>query len=438
MDTILRIIQVILALSILVIFHEFGHYTFARLFKIRVEQFYLFFPPAIFKWKPKKSDTEFGIGSIPLGGFCKISGMIDESLDTNQMKHDPQPWEFRSKPAWKRLFVMSGGVLFNFILAFILFSAIMNTWGTQYLKNSDAKYGIEVNDLAKEIGFRSGDKILSFDGEAIDDFNDLQVTLARNQAKTATVIRQGDTINIDIDPVYIPAILNTPGMFAPATPIAIASVPDTSINASANLLANDRFISVDTVKVVTLYELKSALNLYKGKRVDFRFLRGDQIKTIPLQVSENATIGVLLASDISDMNITRIDYNFFSSIPAGWDKFSSTLSNYIKELGLIFQPKTQAYKSVGSFIAIGKIFPTSWDWRIFWNICAWLSVMLGVMNLLPIPGLDGGHILFTLYEIITRKKPSDRFLINAQIVGMAILFLLIFVAFGNDIMRLIN
>lgn len=436
MDVIIRIIQVILALSILVVIHEFGHFVFARLFKIRVEKFYLFFPPAIFKYKPKNSDTEWGIGSIPLGGFCKISGMIDESMDKETMAQEPQPWEYRTKPAWQRLLVISGGVLFNFIFAMILYSAILYTWGEEYLKNDDAKYGIQTNSLSAEMGFRDGDRILAFDDVAPDNFAELQIDLVRSQAKTATVLRHGDTIVLELDQDYIPAILNTPGMFMLATPVAVAQVPDTSINASAGLMAGDRFVKVADTDIHSFSGLQSALAKHKGEITPIEFRRGEELITQHLQVDENGKIEVILQNDISDFHITQKEYTIFSAIPAGVTKAFSTIGDYIKELGLIFSPKTEAYKSVGSFIAIGSIFPTAWNWEAFWNIVALLSVMLAVINLLPIPALDGGHIVFTLYEMITGRKPSDKFMEYAQMAGMIFLLLIMFLAFGNDILRL--
>ncbi|MBO7764645.1 MAG: RIP metalloprotease RseP [Bacteroidales bacterium] len=436
MDVIIRIIQVILALSILVVIHEFGHFVFARLFKIRVEKFYLFFPPAIFKYKPKNSDTEWGIGSIPLGGFCKISGMIDESMDKETMAQEPQPWEYRTKPAWQRLLVISGGVLFNFIFAMILYSAILYTWGEEYLKNDDAKYGIQTNSLSAEMGFRDGDRILAFDDMVPDNFAELQIDLVRSQAKTATVLRHGDTIVLELDQDYIPAILNTPGMFMLATPVAVAQVPDTSINASAGLMAGDRFVKVADTDIHSFSGLQSALAKHKGEITPIEFRRGEELITQHLQVDENGKIEVILQNDISDFHITQKEYTIFSAIPAGVTKAFSTIGDYIKELGLIFSPKTEAYKSVGSFIAIGSIFPTAWNWEAFWNIVALLSVMLAVINLLPIPALDGGHIVFTLYEMITGRKPSDKFMEYAQMAGMIFLLLIMFLAFGNDILRL--
>lgn len=439
MDIIIRVIQVILALSLLVLVHEFGHYIFARIFKIRVEKFYLFFPPALFKYKPKNSDTEFGIGMIPLGGFCKISGMIDESMDKEAMKQEPKPWEFRTRPAWQRLFVMAGGVLMNVVLAFVLFSLILFTWGEEYIKTEDAIYGIEVNPLAEEIGFKRGDKIIAFDNNPVgENFYELQVDLIRNEVSTVTVIRDNDTLDIKIDSEYIPAMLNTPGMFMLRTPIAIGGFPDSSINASSGIKPGDRIIRVAERDAMFYDQLQSALAPLSGTQTALTVIRENSELTFPIEVNNEGRIEVFLQSDISNIKITTKEYSLLEAIPAGISKTFSTITNYIKELGLIFSPKTEAYKSVGSFIAIGSIFPTQWNWEIFWNITALLSVMLAVMNLLPIPALDGGHIIFTIYEMITGRKPSDKFMEIAQVIGMIFLFTLMIFAFGNDIMRLIR
>lgn len=439
MDVIIKIVQVILALSILVLVHEFGHFFFARLFKIRVEKFYLFFDPwfSIFKFKPKNSDTEYGIGWLPLGGYCKISGMIDESMDKEALKQEPQPWEFRSKPAWQRFFVMFGGVFFNFILAILIYSATLFTWGEEYLRNEDAVYGVQCNDLAKEIGFENGDRIISFDGEKVEKFNELQVVLARNQAQTSQVIRSDQSKEISIDPVFIPAVLNTPGMFSLRVPFQVLSVPDSSINASAGLMAGDRIVGIDSTKAFTIQDIQTILQANKGDSVTAIVQRGEEQISKRLAVDENGMIGVALDGDLYKyFKITTSEFSVLTAIPAGANKAVSTIANYLKELKLIFSPKTEAYKSVGSFIAIGNIFPSAWDWQIFWNLTAWLSIMLAVVNLLPIPALDGGHILFLLYEIVTRRKPSDKFLEYAQVAGMLVLLAIMFLAFGNDIYRL--
>jgi len=439
MVILIKILQVVAALSLLVLVHEFGHFVFARLFKIRVEKFYLFFDPwfSLFKFKPKGSDTEYGIGWLPLGGYCKISGMIDESMDKEALKEEPKPWEFRSKPAWQRFFVMFGGVFFNFILAILIYSATLFTWGEEYLKNEDAIYGVQCNELAREIGFKNGDKIISVDGQPVEKFQDIQIDIARNQAGSVKVLRDGAEVTININPNYIPAILNTPGMFTLRVPFEILSIPDSSLNANAGLMPGDRVSEVDSQKVFIVQDIQEILKQHKSDTVNCVINRGGVMIPKKLLVDTAGRIGVYLNTDIHKFfKVTKVNYSLLEAIPSGISKTVSTLTNYVKELGLIFSPKTEAYKSVGSFIAIGSIFPNSWEWDIFWNITAWLSIMLAVINLIPIPALDGGHILFLFYEIITGRKPSDKFLEIAQVIGMLILLAIMFLAFGNDIARL--
>lgn len=439
MTILLKIIQLILSLSLIVLVHEFGHYIFARIFKIRVEKFYLFFPPAIFKFKPKNSDTEFGIGSIPLGGFCKISGMIDESMDKEAMAKPPQPWELRSRPAWQKFFVFIGGVLMNVVTAVIIYIGILFTWGEQYIKTEDAVYGISTNDLSKELGFKDGDKLIAFDAEPVpDNFAELQINLVRNQTKDVTVLRNGDTTVVSIDQVYLPAMLNTPGMFSLRAPIAVGSIPDSSLNAGAGLQPGDKFLAVAGSEASFVDELHSNLAAHKGENTTLQVLRDGDTLDIPVKVGDDGRIGILLQADISDINITEKNFSMLEAIPAGFRQAFSSIGNYVKELGLIFSPKTEAYKSVGSFITIGSIFPSVWNWQIFWNITALLCIMLAVLNILPIPALDGGHLVFCIYEMITGKKPSDRFMEVTQVIGMAILFMLMILAFGNDIARLFH
>lgn len=438
----LKILQVIMALGLLVIVHEFGHFLFARLFKIRVDKFYLFFDAwfSLFKYKPKNSDTEYGIGWLPLGGYCKISGMIDESMDVDAMKQPPQPWEFRTKPAWQRLLVMFGGVLFNFLLAIFIYWGIMLAWDENYIKNSDVDTGVYVSELGKEIGFQDGDKIISFEDVVTDRFEDLQIDLIRTQAKYAKVIRGGDTVTVTIDPSYIPAILQSlkkERMFEYGLPFEISEIPNSSINIKSGLKVKDRIMAVNGQSSGMLFEVKDNLEKHKGDTIVATVARGDELVLLPLAVDKAGMIGVVVNVNPQDFyKVTSKKYNVLTAFPAGVKKATSTVSNYLKELKLIASPKTEAYKSVGSFIAIGKIFPDKWNWRIFWNITAFLSVMLAVLNLLPIPALDGGHIAFTLYEIITGRKPSDKFLEYAQIVGMVLLLGLMVLAFGNDIWSL--
>ncbi len=451
----IKIAQVVLALSFLILIHEFGHFLFAKLFKTRVEKFYLFFNPQISLFRCKRIDgklkvrffsrnngewdecpnTEYGIGWLPLGGYCAISGMIDETTTKEDLASEPQPWEFRSKPAWQRFFIMFGGVFFNFILAIILYAAILGTWGEEYLRTEDASYGIAVNDLSYKMGFRNGDRILSIDGVPTDNFATLQIDMIRAKATEALVLRDGDTVRIAIDPVYIPAMLNTPGMFGLAFPFVVGEVPETSINRDSDLAAGDRIEAIDGKEMFLVPDIREELGNHKNASVVARILReGDMVIESELQVDSAGMVGVVLDADPSKyFNVTTHTYNALSAIPAGARKAWKTITDYVKELGLIFSPKTEAYKSVGSFIAIGKVFPAAWDWYKFWSLSALFSIMLGVLNILPIPALDGGHILFLLVEMITGRKPSDKFLQIAEYIGMAILLGLMILAFGNDI-----
>ena len=438
MDVIIKVIQVIFALSILVLVHELGHFMFARMFKIRVDKFYLFFDAgfALFRYKPKNSDTEYGIGWLPLGGYCKISGMVDESLDTKGLSEPPKEYEFRSKPAWQRLLVMAGGVLFNLIFAVFLYCAIMFAWGDEYLKNDDATFGIVVNSVSHDMGFRNGDKIIAFDEYKPEKFHELQIDLVRLQAERATVLRRGEVITFNIDPRFLPAAINTPRIFEIAYPFEIGEIPENSINLESGIMTGDRITGINDLPMYLTQDIQTELKSHKGETITLNLLRSGEELVINVAVDTAGLIQIHLADPSHYFHFTRHEYNILSAVPAGLKLTVKTVGNYIKDLGLIFSPKTEAYKSVGSVIAIGSIFPSKWNWEFFWNITAMLSIMLAVINLLPIPALDGGHIVFTLYEIITRRKPSDRFLEIAQIIGMIILFTIIILAFGNDIARL--
>lgn len=434
MIVLIKILQVILALSVLILIHEFGHFIFAKMFRIRVEKFYLFFDAgfSLFRFKPKNSETEYGIGWLPLGGYCKIAGMIDESMDTESLKSEPKPWEFRSKPAWQRLLVMFGGVLFNFIFAILVYIGIMAGWGESYISNEDNE--IYVNELAYEMGFRNGDRILKFDDYTPERFEMLQADMARQTAKKATVLRDGDTLDIYIDQSMIGDVLNTPGMFDLAIPFVVDNIPETSPNFQAGLKRGDRIAAIDGKPVEFLQDSRKMLPDYAGRNVDITVIRDNDTLRMPVQVDTNGLIGIYAAIP----GIKTMDYTVISAVPAGIKHTFTTIGGYLQDLKLVFTPSTEAYKSVGSFIAMGQIFPAAWDWYRFLNILALLSIMLGVMNLIPIPALDGGHILFTLYEMITGKKPSDKFLAAAQMVGMIILLGIMVLAFGNDIGRLIK
>ena len=443
MIVLMKTLQVILALGILILIHEFGHFFFAKLFGIKVDKFYLFFDAwgvKLFstksKWflkicpKAAEWETEYGIGWLPRGGYCKICGMIDESMDTEQMKNDPQPWEFRFKPAWQRLFVMAGGVLFNFIFAIIMYISILGIWGESYISNDDKQ--IYVSELADEMGFRNGDHIISYDDYIPENFGMLQADLARQMAQKATVLRGCDTVDIYIDHNRIGDVLKTPGMFDLAMPFVVDSIPESSLNAGADLVKGDRIIAINGNEIEFVQDAWPVLEVNSGAAVEVSVVRGTDTLARTFQVDTTGKLGVLLVQP----ELATKEYGFFSAIPAGFTKTFSTIGGYLKDLKLVFTPSTEAYKSVGSFISIGQIFPSYWDWHSFLNIIALLSIMLGVMNLIPIPALDGGHIVFTLYEIITRRKPSDKFLEVMQIIGMILIFGLMILAFGNDIIRL--
>ncbi len=440
----MKVLQVILALSILIVFHELGHYTFAKIFHIRVEKFFLFFDAGgkfIFsskrsRWftklfpKALEKETEYGIGWLPLGGYCKIAGMIDESMDTDQLKREPQSWEFRTHNPWQRLLVMSGGVLYNFIFAVIVFISIMAIWGDSYVSNEGAK--IYPNKLAEQMGFRAGDEILALDGYRPQNFGTLQADLARRGVKKATVLRDGDTLTLYIDRNMTDEILNSELMFDLAIPFVVDSVSAESANKA--LLKGDHIIAFDGQEVSFLQDSRVVLASLSGRTVPATVVRGADTLQVPVQVDSTGRIGVFMHTP----SVVNQHYNVLQAIPAGLRMTGEMISGYVDDLRLLANPSTGAYKSVGSFIAIGQVFPSVWDWYRFMYILALLSIMLGVMNLLPIPGLDGGHILFTFYEIISGRKPSDRFMIIAQWVGMILLLALMMLAFGNDIGRLIK
>lgn len=445
MVILIKIFQVIIALSVLIVIHELGHFVFARLFGIKVDKFFLFFDAGdvkLFstketKWftrlfpKMKDIDTEYGIGWLPVGGYCKINGMIDESMDTEMLRHDPKPWEFRSKPAWQRALVMVGGVLFNFIFAIIIYISMLSIWGNDYLSNKENR--IYVNDLAYEMGFRTGDKILKFDDYEPEDFIMLQADLARRSVKTATVLRGQDTVLIYIDHSMIGEVLQSPGMFSIAIPFAVDSVAAGSVNAGSGLRHGDIVIKIDSTDIGYVQDAWKVLAGCAGRSIETEILRGDDTLSMPLQVDTTGKLGVVLQVP----GMQKRTYTLAQAIPAGVKYTWNMVAGYVRDLKLVATPSTGAYKSVGSFIAIGQVFPSQWNWLIFMNLLALLSIMLGVMNLIPIPGLDGGHLLFLIYEMVSGKKPSDKFMIAAQILGMFILLLIMVLAFGNDIGRLL-
>lgn len=448
MEILIKASQFILSLSLLIVLHELGHFIPAKLFKTKVEKFYLFFDYKFSLVKKKVGETVYGIGWIPLGGYVKIAGMIDESMDKEQMKGEPQPWEFRSKPAWQRLIIMLGGVFVNFVLGIFIYIMLMYSYGEKYLPNENVKDGIWVTDsLAVQVGLQNGDKIVSVDGEKLRKFSD--ITVAFINGHKFTVERDGQTIEKDLPVDFISQLIDrgkdAGPIVSPRYPFIIGKIPDDSPNKDSGLLAKDLIVKVNGQDVKYYDEVQSLLKDSKGQNIQLSVKRDGNVEDISVSITEEGKIGVFAAdlkmSDLGKMgyyDLADISYTFSEAIPAGFRKSYETLSNYVKQLKKIFNPSTGAYKGLGGFISIGSIFPSEWSAQSFWNITAFLSIMLGFMNLLPIPALDGGHVVFTLWEMITGKKPGDKFLEYAQVAGFILLIALLLFANGNDIFRLFN
>ncbi|MFP4525545.1 MAG: RIP metalloprotease RseP [Bacteroidales bacterium] len=437
MEILIKVLQLILSLSILVILHEFGHFAFARLFNTRVEKFYMFFNPGFSLFKVKKGETEYGIGWLPLGGYVKISGMIDESMDREQMKQPPKPYEFRAKPAWQRLLIMLGGVLVNLILAIVIYGAVLFVWGEKYLPTEEVnKHGIMTDSVAESVGFQDGDKILAVNGKKVERFNNVFQEIILNRPASVTVKRGNQTEIVHIQDTVFPKILNNPGFIQPRVPPIIGQFPESSPAKDAGLEVGDKILAINGEKVNYHDQLENILKSRKGQETDVVVERDGDEQEYTVKVSEEGQFGFYLGLAIEEVyNLHTMNYGLFESIPAGINKGVNTVGSYVKQLGLIFSPDTGAYKEVGSFITIGKIFPGQWDWHAFWNLTALLSIILGVINILPIPALDGGHVMFLTYEVITGRKPSDKFLEYAQIAGMLIILSIFVYAIGNDIVR---
>ena len=446
MEILIKASQFILSLSLLIVLHELGHFIPAKLFKTRVEKFYLFFDYKFSLVKKKIGETVYGIGWIPLGGYVKISGMIDESMDTEQMKQPAQPWEFRSKPAWQRLIIMLGGVFVNFVLGIFIYIMLMWTYGEKYLPNDNVKDGVWVQDsLATNLGLQTGDKILTVDGKSIKKFSGL--TLEFINGNNFQIERHGEVIEKKIPTDFISQLMDrgkdAGPLLYPRYPFAIGKISEDSPNINSELKAKDIIVAVNGTPLKYYDEAEAILANYKDQEVTTTVKRGSETLEIPLKINENGKFGVTFAglkyTDLEKLgyyNLADIEYSFKEAIPAGWNKSWKTLTDYVKQLKKIFNPSTGAYKGLGGFISIGSIFPDEWSAESFWNITAFLSIMLGFMNLLPIPALDGGHVVFTLWEMITGKKPGDKFLEYAQVVGFVLLIALLLFANGNDVFRL--
>lgn len=438
MVILVKVVQLLLSLSILVIFHEFGHFLAARIFKTRVEKFYLFFDPWFSLFKFKKGETEYGIGWLPLGGYVKISGMIDESMDKEAMKLPAQPYEFRSKPSWQRLIIMLGGVTVNVLLAIGIYVVMLAWWGEQYLPNSEVKYGITVDTLGQKLGLQNGDKILTLDNKPIDDFFRIPATLILENVKTIQVERNNQPVNIVVPRTLISEVVKhkSPDFISVRIPFEAADFAPGSPAKKAGMQVGDRIIGLNGQPTLFFDEFKAAVQKHKSEKVDVAVLRGADTVQLAVNVSDRGLIGVAPKSPAGYFTFKDHSYNILQAIPAGTVKAYEKTADYLKSLKLLFNPEVKAYESVGGFITIGSIFPAVWDWSAFWSLTAFLSLMLAVLNILPIPALDGGHVMFLLYEIVTGRKPSDKFMEYAQIVGMVLLFGLLIFANGNDIIKL--
>lgn len=440
MEVFVKIAQLLLSLSILVILHEFGHFMFAKLFGTRVEKFYLFFNPWFSLFKFKKGETEYGIGWLPLGGYVKISGMIDESMDKEQMKKPPQPWEFRSKPSWQRLIIMLGGVMVNFLLAIIIYILILFAWGEEYLPTENVKYGILVDSIGVKMGLMNGDRIISIDNQEIENFYQIIPDIILNERKTIQIKRDGRLLEVKIPKEVIPALIKGDGRIdvrLPFSPLVVEGFIKESPSKKAGLQTGDEILGLSNMTFEYYDEFKKRLGENKETEIILQVKRNGKNLDIPVIVNYQGMIGI--RRNIEEfLEFKKVEYGFFESIPAGIAKGIKTMQNYLKQFKLIFSKDTQAYKSLGGFITIGSIFPGVWNWQAFWNLTAFLSIILAIMNILPIPALDGGHVMFLLYEVITGRKPSDKFLEYAQMTGMIILLSLLLFANGNDIIRYFN
>ena len=445
MEIVIKLGQFLLSLSLLIVLHELGHFIPAKLFKTRVEKFYLFFDIKYSLFKKKIGDTEYGIGWLPLGGYVKISGMIDESMDKEQMALPPQPWEFRSKPAWQRLIIMLGGVTVNFILAFIIYIGMTFFYGELFISNSDIKEGVWItNPVIEKSGIKTGDKIIAVDGVKIDRFNEINEKVLLG--KEVIVERNGAEQKVNLPVDFINQLMNGKkiSVVELRLPFIVSGIEENSANKNAVQL-KDVVTSFNGVSVQYADQIISAVKELKGKTVPAIVKRDGKEVALSIVVNDSSKMGIQYAARLPYDNIEKLglypirkqNYGFLESFPVGIERGKDQLVGYWKQLQMIFTPSTGAYKGVGGFKAIFDIFPASWSWEAFWSITALLSIMLGVMNLLPIPVLDGGHVMFLLYEIISRRKPSDKFMENAQMVGFVLLISLLLFANGNDIYKAI-
>ena len=424
-----------LSLSILVFIHELGHFFFARLFKVRVEKFYLFFDPwfSLFKYKPKNSDTEYGIGWLPLGGYVKIAGMIDESMDKEQMAQPEKPWEFRSKPAWQRLLIMTAGVINNFLLALVIYAMIALVWGDTILPIKNIGNGLVYSEVAKNAGFQNGDVPLTADGKTLYDFSG-ETIRALAEAREVEVLRNNEVVKLNLPDDLMLQLIGANQRFASCRmPVVVQSAVAGYGAADAGMQAGDSIVAVNGAATPDYTDFTAALGAHKGASAEISFIRKGREMELPVAVNTEGQIGITLVPASTFYPTETIYYGFFESIPKGIKKGFNTLAGYVGDFKYVFTK--EGANSLGGFGTIGSIFPSIWNWEAFWEMTAFLSIILAFMNILPIPALDGGHVLFLLYEVIARRKPNEKFMEYAQITGMVLLFALLIYANLNDVIR---
>ena len=438
MEVVTQAAQFILSLSILIVLHELGHFIPAKLFKTRIEKFYLFFDPWFSLFKFKKGDTEYGIGWLPLGGYVKISGMIDESMDKEQMKLPPQEWEFRSKPAWQRLIVMLGGVTVNAILGILIYSMVLFAWGEEFLPTKNVTNGVAVDTLAYQMGLRDGDNILSVDNKPVESIHKVSYEVLINKAKSIQVERKGQKEEIAVTEDDLSEMIkNKYVLVEPRFPCEVDSVKNGTAASKSGLLKGDKIISINNTSTPYFQDVTKALKNNRNLPIAISVFRKNDTVKLQATVSESGTLGFIPKNLRNYFQMETIHYGFFASFPAGVHKAYETFDGYIKQFKVLFTVK-DAHKELGGFMAIGKAYSTTWDWERFWGFTAFLSIVLAIMNILPIPALDGGHVMFLLYEVITGRKPNEKVMEYAQYAGMILLLALLLYANGNDVVRLFS